>query len=77
MEVPIAVSFEGVKLEGGYRIDMLVEELLVVEVKALDALHPIHTAQLLTYLRFAERRLGLLLNFNVPLMKEGIKRVAL
>jgi GxxExxY protein len=56
---------------------LLVEELVIVEVKALDVLHPVHTAQILTYLRFSERRLGLLLNFNVPLMKNGINRLAL
>ena len=64
-----------VKLDCGYRIDLVVENKLVVEVKSVDALHPIHLAQTLTYLRLGDYRLGLLINFNVELLKEGIRRV--
>ncbi len=67
--------FEEVHLEFGYRIDLLVENSLVVEVKSCDALHPIFLAQTLTYLKLGWYRLGLLINFNVELLKNGIKRV--
>ena len=67
--------FEGVHLECGFRIDILVENLLVVEVKSCDAVHPIFLAQTLTYLRLGDYRLGLLINFNVELLRDGIKRV--
>ncbi len=67
--------FEGVHLECGYRIDILVENSLVVEVKSCDAMHPIFLAQILTYLRLGDYRLGLLINFNVELLRDGIKRV--
>jgi GxxExxY protein len=74
-EVPLPVVYEGHKLEGGYRIDLLVEDQVVVEVKAVSSLAPIHRAQLLSYLRLSGRSLGLLLNFNVVLMKDGIVRM--
>lgn len=67
--------FEGVKLDAGYRIDLLVENKLVVEVKSVEAFHPIHLAQTLTYLRLGDFKLGLLINFNVELLRDGIKRV--
>jgi GxxExxY protein len=67
--------YEEVKLEAGYRLDMLVENALSVEVKAVDALAPIHRAQLLSYLPLMNRQLGLLINFHVPLIKDGIIRV--
>ena len=67
--------YEEVKLDCGYRIDLVVENKLVVEVKSVDALHPIHLAQTLTYLRLGDYRLGLLINFNVELLKEGIRKV--
>jgi len=75
-EVGVPVIYEGLKLNAGFRIDLLVDECVVVEVKAIDAIHPVHVAQVLTYLKLSERRLGLLLNFNVALMKEGIRRIA-
>src|SRR5256885_1770452 len=75
MEVPVPVVYEGLKLEAGFRIDLLVEECLVVEIKAIDAIHPVHLAQVLTYLQLSGHRLGFLLNFNVTLMKEGIRRL--
>ena len=74
VEVPVPVVYEGTKLEVGYRIDMLVDEVVVVEVKSVDAIAPIHEAQVLTYLRLSGKSLGLLLNFNVLHMKDGIRR---
>lgn len=70
----LPVIYNSVKLDAGYRIDLIVDDKVIVEVKAVDALIPIHEAQLLTYLRLSGRRLGLLINFNVQLMKHGIKR---
>ena len=64
-----------VKLEYGYRMDFLVENLVVVELKAIDELAPIHSVQLLTYLRLYKVRLGLLINFNVHVLKDGVRRV--
>ncbi len=67
--------FEGVRLDCGYRIDILVANSLVIEVKSCDAIHPLLLAQTLTYLRLGGYRLGLLINFNVELLRDGIKRV--
>ena len=74
---PLPLVYEKVKLEAGYRIDLLVDERIVVEVKAIDTLADIHMAQILTYMRLSECRLGLLVNFNVVHLKDGIKRVIL
>ena len=74
-EKPMPLVFENVKLDCGYRIDLLVENKLVIEIKAVNALNNIHLAQTLTYLRLGNFKLGLLINFNVPLLKNGIKRV--
>ena len=74
-EKPMPLVFENVKLDCGYRIDLLVENKLVIEIKAVNALNNIHLAQTLTYLRLGNFKLGLLINFNVPLLKDGIKRV--
>ena len=71
------VEYKGVKLDCGYRLDLLVGERIVVEIKAVEALHPIHTAQLLTYLKLSGHRVGLLLNFHSAVLKDGIKRLAL
>ena len=76
-EKALPLVYETVKLDVGYRIDLLVENKLVIEVKAVDALADIHTAQVLTYLKLSGNRLGLLINFNVPLLKNGIKRLVL
>jgi GxxExxY protein len=76
-QVPVPVVFDGVRLESGLRLDLLVEGCLIVEIKAVEQLHPVHRAQLLTYLKLTGHRLGLLINFNVPLIKDGIKRVIL
>lgn len=74
-QVELPVCYEGIRLEAGFRIDILVDSCLVVELKTVDALSPLHEAQLLTYLKLSNNRLGLLLNFNVPIMKQGIKRL--
>jgi len=71
---PLPVEYKGVKLECGYRLDLLVENVVVVEIKAVAAIEPIHEAQLLTYLRLGGWRTGLLINFNVPVLKNGIRR---
>src|SRR5262249_2113415 len=73
-EVPVPVVYKETHLETGFRIDMLVDELVVIETKAVDGLHPVHEAQLLTYLKLSGFRLGYLINFNVALMKDGIRR---
>ena len=75
IEVPLPVQYKGAEMDLGYRIDLLVEGLVVVELKSVDELAPVHHKQLLTYLRLADKRLGLLINFNVFLLKDGIKRI--
>jgi GxxExxY protein len=74
---PIPVVYKDVKLECGYRVDLLVEGRIVVELKAVEALAPIHEAIVLTYLRLSGCSLGLLINFNVPVLKDGIRRYIL
>jgi GxxExxY protein len=74
-EVLLPVIYEGVQIDAGYRIDMLVEGCVIIENKTVEKLLPIHQAQLLTYLKLRDCRLGFLLNWNVPLMKQGIKRM--
>jgi len=74
---PLPVDYKGIRLDCGYRLDFLVAGLLVVEVKAIEALLPIHQAQLLSYLKLGGWKLGLLINFHTPLLREGIKRVVL
>ena len=74
-QVPIAIRFDGNSLEAGLRLDLLVEEKVIVEVKAVERLSPLHAAQLLSYLRLSDLQVGLLLNFNVRHMRQGIKRV--
>lgn len=73
-EVGIPLIYRDLILPRGYRLDILVEELVVVEAKAVELLHPVHEAQLLTYLKLSGYRLGFLMNFNVVLMKDGIRR---
>ena len=74
-EKPMPLVFEEVKLECGYRIDLLVEKKLVVELKSVEALNDVHLAQTLTYMKLGDFKLGLLINFNVVVLKNGIKRV--
>jgi len=73
-EKPLPLVYNDVKLECGYRVDIMVENKVVVEIKAVEALADIHTAQVLTYLKLANCKIGLLINFNVTLLKSGIKR---
>lgn len=75
LEMPI--SYKGLELEKAYRIDLLVKERVVVELKAVDSLQSVHEAQLLTYMRFTEKQTGLLINFRAKLLKNGIKRMVL
>ena len=71
---PVPVIYKEVKLDYGYRIDFLVENTVVIELKTVDEFNPVHEAQVLTYMKFAEKKIGLLINFNVKLLKQGIKR---
>lgn len=73
----IPVRYKGLVFECGFRADLLVNETVLIELKAIDLLLPVHTAQVLTYLKLASLKTGLLINFNVPLLKQGIKRVSL
>ncbi len=72
---PIPIIYEGVKLEVGYRADLIVNDLVIVELKSIEKVAPVHKKQLLTYLKLADKRLGLLINFGAPLIKQGISRV--
>lgn len=74
-QVVVPVEYEGVVFETGYRLDLLVDDSFIVEVKAVEKMMPVHLAQILTYLRLGKMKLGLLLNFNVPRMRDGIRRV--
>jgi GxxExxY protein len=74
---PIPVVYKEIKLECGYRIDILVENKIVLELKSVDCFNPVHEAQILTYMKFAQKKVGLLVNFNVALLKNGIKRYVL
>ncbi len=76
-QIPVPVVYDGVRLDAGFRLDLLVEDRVIVELKAVEAILPLFEAQLLTYLRLSGKRLGLLINFNVPLIKDGISRVIL
>jgi GxxExxY protein len=75
-QVPLPLVYKEVELDCVYRLDLIVENKVVIEIKAVEAIKPIHSAQLLTYLKLTHCKLGLLLNFNVLHLKEGIKRVA-
>jgi GxxExxY protein len=75
VQVGLPVVYDGEQIDVGYRIDLLVDETVVVELKAVDKLAPIHEAQLLTYLRLSGKKIGLLINFNVVHLKDGIKRM--
>ncbi|MGO9865215.1 MAG: GxxExxY protein [Terriglobales bacterium] len=72
---PLAVVYKQVRLDCGYRLDLVVEDEIIVEIKAVEKLLPIHEAQLLSYLRLAKKRVGLLMNFHVPVLKNGLKRI--
>jgi GxxExxY protein len=74
---PIPVVYKEVKMDCGYRIDLLVNNLVIVELKSVDSLAPVHEAQIITYIKFAEKKIGLLINFNVTVLKNGLKRYIL
>jgi len=74
-QVPVDILYKGQKLEVGYRIDLLVEDLVILELKVVEAISDVHLAQILTYLKLSDKKLGLILNFNVKYMKDGVKRV--
>jgi GxxExxY protein len=76
-QIELPVEYNGIALDCGYRIDVLVDEKIVLELKAVETLRPIHEAQLMTYLKLSRKKLGLLINFNVPLLKDGVKRIVL
>ena len=76
-QVPVPVIYKEIKLDCGYRQDILVEKKVVIELKTVDAIIPVHEAQILTYMKFAKKEIGLLINFNVTLLKNGIKRFRL
>jgi GxxExxY protein len=73
-QVPTPVVYKDIKLECGYRIDILVEETVVLELKVVDEFNPVHEAQVLTYLKFSKKQIGLMINFNVTILKNGIRR---
>ena len=75
LQVSIPVCYEGITLEIGFRADMIVNDAVIVELKSVETILPVHKKQLLTYLRLAEKRVGLLVNFNSELMKDGITRI--
>lgn len=74
-EVKLPIAFEGMQLESGLRIDILVEKCVIAELKSVERMNPVYEAQLITYLRLSNVRLGFLINFNVPHLKDGIKRI--
>ena len=73
-QLALPVVYDGLRIDAGYRIDLLVEDLVIVELKAVDAINPVHRAQLLSYLRLSHKRVGLLINFNVRHLRDGIER---
>jgi len=74
VQVGLPVVYRGVKLELGYRMDLVVEDLVIVEIKSVDAISPVHQAQVISYLKLSGKSIGLLVNFNVVHLKDGIKR---
>ena len=72
---PLAINYKGIKLDCGYRLDIVVENTIILELKSCEKIEPIHKAQLLTYLKLSGLNLGLILNFNVPVMRDGIVRI--
>ena len=74
---PLPLAYKGISLDCGYRLDLVIEDRIIVEIKCVEALATIHEAQLLTYMKLARVKVGLLINFNVPVLKNGIKRFVL
>ena len=73
-QVELPVFYDGIQLDAGYKLDILVEDTIILELKSVENLLPIHEAQLLTYLKLADKKLGLLMNFNVTILKNGLRR---
>ena len=71
----LPILYDGIRLDAGYRLDLLVNDSVIVEVKAVERLNPVHEAQLLSYLRMTDKRLGLVINFNMKMLRDGVKRV--
>lgn len=76
-QYPLSLKYKDVRLDCGYRLDLYVEKKVIIEVKSVDAIHDIHMAQIMTYMKLTECKVGLLLNFNVKSLKEGIQRIVL
>ncbi len=76
-EIPIALQYDELRIDVGYRLDLVVEQAILIEVKSVEALLPVHQAQLLTYMKLAGVSLGFLINFNVMMLRHGLKRVVL
>ena len=74
-QVPLPVIYKGVKLDCGYKMDIVVEGLVIVELKAVERIIPVHEAQLLSYLKLYDKKVGLILNFHVPRLRDGLKRI--
>ncbi len=74
-QVSLPIVYDGIKFEEGLRLDVLVEELIICEIKSVETMHPVNRAQLLSHLSLVEKRLGFLINFNVPIIKHGIERI--
>jgi len=75
MQLPLPVNYDGERIDPGFRIDILVENTVVVEIKAVDAINPVHMAQVITYLKLSGKHVGLLINFNVVHLRDGIRRM--
>jgi iron complex transport system substrate-binding protein len=75
-QVPVPIIFDGLHFEEGFRADLIVERCVIVELKSVETLAPVHSKQLLTYLKLLDYRLGLLINFGAPLLKDGLRRIA-
>lgn len=76
-QLALPVKYRGIQIDGGLRLDLLIENCLIVELKSVETILPVHEAQVLTYLKLSGHRLGILLNFNVPRIKDGIRRIIL
>ena len=74
-QVHLPINYKGIKFESAYKMDLVVEDAIVIEIKAIEELLPVHAAQLLTYLKSSNKRVGLLINFNVPILRNGLKRI--
>ena len=74
-QVHLPINYKGIKFESAYKMDLVVEDVVVIEIKAVEEVLPVHAAQLLTYLKSANKRVGLLINFDVPILKNGLKRI--